>query len=197
MSLRNHRDIRTEEMFDKDDWICKSHIPIIFSGTFDNEITVSTIIRNPVDAIASNSFRWSNGHTGNIVQGRVVIDKAQIRKENDLDDDLKRLIDHQIKQYISYLFCYLNAPSKIMAFKYEDVQNRIAWCIDNITNNYNNLDYNSAQYTIDNPPQPTKEKTQLYFEIRKYIQESPLYAEACIRYNAALNVLQKQSFYKN
>lgn len=163
-----------EDFFHNKNWVAKSHIPIIFMGEFPKDIVVGTILRDPIDSVASNSFRWANGHTGNLVQGKVVIDRQREVKENKFDKDLIDLINHQVQQYISYYYCLNNGSKNILKFAYDDVQNKIESCIDRIVefseDKPENINYEAARYVIKNPPQPTKEKTELYYQIREYIK---------------------------
>ena len=163
-----------EEFFHNPAWVAKSHIPVIFLGEFPKDIVIGTILRDPVDAIASNSFRWANGHTGNLVQGKIVIDKQREAKENKFDSELTNLIRHQVQQYISYYDCLKNGSQNILKFSYEDIQNNVGKCIDRIVlksgKTIDNINYDIANSIIKNPPQPTKEKTELYYQIRKYIE---------------------------
>lgn len=163
-----------EDFFHNEKWVAKSHIPIIFMGEFPKDLTIGTILRDPVDSIASNSFRWANGHTGNLVQGKVVIDRQREVKENKFDKDLTDLIDHQVQQYISYYYCLYNGSRNTLKFAYDDVQNNIEKCIDRVLEKSSfvpeSVNYEAARYVIKNPPQPTKEKTELYYQIREYIK---------------------------
>lgn len=162
-----------EDFFHNDSWISKSHLPVLFLGSFPSDIVISTILRDPVDAISSNCFRWSNGHTGNIVQGKIVIDKSVESKEDKFDDVLKNLIKHQVKQYISYYSCLKENASNVLMFDYDEVQKDTDAVIDKIVSasggDTSNLNYLASSMVIKNPPQPTKEKTELYYQIRSYI----------------------------
>lgn len=179
-----------EDFFHKKNWIAKSHIPVIFLGEFPKNIFVGTIARDPLDAISSNCFRWSNGYTGNIVQGKIVIDKNRESQENKFDEVLKDLIKHQTEQYISYYSCIQNGSKNIKIFSYEDIQQRVDKVIDKILhiNNYEDLsvNYELAFNVIKNPPQPTKEKTELYYQIRDYIKSLELIDQCYFLYNEIL-----------
>lgn len=163
-----------EEFFHNPTWVAKSHIPVIFLGEFPKDIVIGTILRDPIDAIASNSFRWANGHTGNLVQGKIVIDKQREAKENKFDSELTNLVRHQVQQYISYYDCLKNGSQNILKFSYEDIQSNVDKCIDRIVlksgKTIDNINYDIANNIIKNPPQPTKEKTELYYQIREYIE---------------------------
>jgi hypothetical protein len=165
-----------EEFFYKDNWIAKSHLPALFLGEFSSPIVIGSIARDPVDAISSNSFRWSKGYTGNMVKGQLVVDANRASKEAQLDNNLKDLINHQIEQYRSYYECLKNGSKNIKVFTYEDTQQKIEKCIDRIllfsNVEINDLDYNSAINVVKNPPMPTGERTNLYYEIRNYISSS-------------------------
>jgi hypothetical protein len=162
-----------EDFFHNEQWISKSHLPVLFFGSFPSDIVIGTILRDPVDAISSNCFRWANGHTGNIVQGKIVIDKSRESKENKFDETLKNLIIHQVKQYISYYSCLISNPKDVLMFEYSEIQNDTKKVIDRAVKaaggNISSLNYHSAEGIIKNPPQPTKEKTELYYRIREYI----------------------------
>jgi hypothetical protein len=179
-----------EDFFHKEKWISKSHIPVVFFGSFPSDIVIGTILRDPIDAISSNCFRWSNGHTGNIVQGKIVIDKSRESKEDKFDDTLKELIIHQVRQYISYYSCLSTNTDGILMFEYSDIQNNPKECIDRVVTaaggNLSSLNYHAGYNVIKNPPQPTKEKTELYYKIRDYIQSLPEIHECYYLYHAML-----------
>jgi len=162
-----------EEFFHNESWIAKSHIPVIFFASFPSEIVLATILRDPVDAISSNCFRWSNGYTGNIVQGKIVIDKSRESKEDKFDDVLKTLIRHQVAQYISYYSCLMSNSSNVLMLNYDEIHDNLKASIDKVVlaagGNLDSLNYKSAQEVMSNPSQPTKEKTELYYQIRDYI----------------------------
>lgn len=174
-SFRMNKLNAPEDMYHHDEWISKGHSPVIFLSNFPKDIFISSIIRDPIDAISSNSFRWCNGYTGNIVKGMIVVDKNQITKTLELDNNIKDLIDHQIKQYISYYTCLKNNKN-IELFTYESINGNISKNIEKVANYFNYdlsmLDYNAAEYEMENPPQPTKDKTSLYYGIRDYIRHS-------------------------
>ena len=184
-----------EDFFHREKWIAKSHIPVLFLGNFPENIVIATVIRDPIDAIASNCFRWANGHTGNIVQGKIVVDKTREIKENKFDDILKDLIRHQTQQYIAYYSCLKNGSKNIKIFSYEDTQTKIIKCVNRIIDyakgNKNNLNYEAAIYTVNNPPQPTKEKTELYYQIRDYIKSLNLIDECYMLYNEMILLKEK------
>lgn len=163
-----------EDFFYREKWIAKSHIPVIFLGEFPKDIILGTVVRDPLDAISSNCFRWANGHTGNIVQGRIVVDKTRESMENKFNDELKDLIRHQVHQYLSYYMCLKNKKQNIFIFDYNDVQNNIIKCVNRLIllsgAKTDKLDYNAALNVVKHPPQPTKEKTELYYQIKDYIK---------------------------
>ena len=185
-----------EDFFHKEKWIAKSHIPVIFFGSFPSNIVIGTILRDPIDAISSNCFRWSNGHTGNIVQGKIVIDKSRESKEDKFDDVLKGLILHQVQQYISYYACLITNSDNVLMFEYSDIQTNPKESIDRIVlaagGDISSLNYQAGYNVIKNPPQPTKEKTELYYQIRDYIKSLPETHECYSLYHAMLKAKEKK-----
>lgn len=179
-----------EDFFHKESWIAKSHIPVLFLGEFPSDVLISTIARDPVNAISSNCFRWSNGYTGNIVQGKIVIDKGRESKEDKFDEILKDLIRHQTMQYISYYSCLKNGSKSVKVFSYEDTQTKTVKCIDRIielsNTNIKVLNYEPALNIVKNPPQPTKEKTELYYKILDYVKSLKMIDECYSLYNEIL-----------
>jgi hypothetical protein len=184
-----------EDFFYKDKWIAKSHIPVIFLSNFSKDIVLGTVLRDPIDAISSNCFRWANGHTGNIVQGRIVVDRTRESAENKFNDELKDLIRHQTHQYLSYYKCLINNSQNIKMFHYEDVQNNIEKCVEKLIffagGNISILKYDSARYVVNNPPQPTKEKTELYYQIRDHIKTIDIIKECYSLYNETIPLKEK------
>lgn len=181
-----------EEFFHKENWIAKSHLPVVFFGSFPDDIVIATILRDPLNAISSNCFRWSNGYTGNIVQGKIVIDKGRESQEDKFDEVLKSLIRHQVTQYLSYYSCLKSNYSNIMMFEYNEIQNNFKDMLDRIVfaagGNNVKLNYDEAEKIILNPPQPTKEKTELYYKIREYISSLPEIKECYSLYNELLQL---------
>ena len=181
-----------EDFFHNEDWISKSHLPVLFLGTFPSDVLIGTVIRDPLDAISSNCFRWVNGYTGNIVQGKVVIDKSRESKENKFDKEVMSLIDHQLNQYKSYYSCLLSNIDKVLLFRYDKIQNDIDSAINRVVyaagGSKESLNYTAAQKVIKNPPQPTKEKTVLYFKIREHIKSLTTLNDAYRLYDEALRI---------
>lgn len=186
-----------EDFFHKNGWVSKSHLPILFLGSFPSDIIIGTVVRDPLDAISSNCFRWANGYTGNLVHGKIVVDKSREVKEDKFDDVLKSLIEHQIQQYISYYFCLNSNINNILIFEYEQIQNNVKEVIDKVViaagGNINLLNYDAAQYVIQNPSQPTKEKTELYYQIRDYILSSTEINKCYDLYNKILKTKENQN----
>jgi hypothetical protein len=183
-----------DELYNQNDWVNKNHNPVIFLGTYPEDVVPVTIVKDPLDAITSNSFRWSKGHTGNVVHGSIIIDKDQIRNDTFLDEGMKRLIDHQMDQYLSYIFCYMQNPDNVVAFTYDQTQKNAVDCIKNIAV-FANIDPNDLQedqihFSISHPPHPTGEKTVMYHKIREYIQNSEKFVEVTREYNRALDYIK-------
>ena len=189
-----------DELYNEENWVNKNHNPVIFLGTYPKDITVVTIVKDPLDAITSNSFRWSKGHTGNIVHGSIIIDKDQIRNDAFLDDGMTRLIDHQMDQYLSYMYCYMQNPDSVVVFTYDQIQKDPVGCIKNIAVlsgiNPEEIDQKSVEFSMGHPPQPTGEKTAMYYEIRKYIESSEKFLEVSRSYKEVLKYIErKQALY--
>ena len=189
-----------DELYNQDDWVNKNHNPVIFLGTYPKDIVLVTIIKDPLDAITSNSFRWSKGHTGNIIHGAIVIDKDQIRNDTELDDGMARSLEHQMDQYLSYMYCYMQNPENVIAFTYGQIQTNAVDCIKNIAIfaglNPEEIDQESIGHVMSHPPHPTGEKTVMYHKIREYIQNSEKFVEVTKAYNEAIDYIRgKQESY--
>jgi hypothetical protein len=187
-SLRGSRRMDMDELFQNDTWVIKGNVPGILLGTYPEDVKIITMLRDPLDAVASNCFRWSNGHTGNIVQGRIVVDNGQVRNDQHLDGELKELIDHQILQYLSYMHCYLENHENIIAVRYEDMHVNIEKCLEQVFPGEYSLDYEGAEEAVRNPNLPSEEKTDRYYAIKQYIVQSDIYKEAVRAYIRALSV---------
>lgn len=187
-----------DELVQNDSWILKNHNPLLFLGTYDSEITACAIVRNPLDAISSNVFRWSKGFTGNMVHGRLIIDNNQIYNNKQIDSEMIILIEHQIDQYISYLYSILNSRQKIILFSYEQIKKETSWCIKSLLSftevNYNNIDEEAALLAIKNHD-TSDEKTSMYFNIRKEILLSKKYWIAYKYYTDVMSLLQLEQKY--
>lgn len=191
-ATRKYREPFEEELYQNNDWIIKNHNPVIFLGSYSPDILLCTIVRNPLDAIASNSFRWMNGYTGNIVHGTAIIDKHQVNDNHELSEKMCRDIDHQIDQYISYLYCLLENPSNVLIFTYEQILENTSECIKKICRMCGlpeDIDEGMVKYHIQNPLQPTSVKTDLYFNIKNYVLNSSKYQEANGLYHNILAIL--------
>lgn len=189
-----------DELYNQEHWINKNHNPVIFLGTYPEDVVPSIIIKDPLDAITSNSFRWSKGHTGNVVHGSIIIDKNQIRNDTELDPRLIELINHQMDQYLSYLYCYMQNPERVVAFTYEQIQESPIDCIKNLMHfaglNPEDINPGPVNFFMANPDQPTGEKTEMYYNIRRYIEENPRFAYVIEKYNEAITYVNaKQENY--
>lgn len=189
-----------DELYNQDNWVNKNHNPVIFLGTYPEDVTSVTIIKDPLDAITSNSFRWSKGHTGNVVHGSIIIDKDQIRNDTFLDEGMTRLIDHQMDQYLSYIYCYMQNPENVVAFTYDQIQKDAVGCIKNIAVfaglDSDDINESSIHFCMSHPHQPTGEKTTMYYKIREYIENSEKFLEVTRSYNEALDYIRaKQASY--
>lgn len=171
--------------FHEDSWICKSHISVIFLGTYPDDISIYTIIRNPLDAIVSNVYRWSNGYTGNIVNGNMVVSQNQIKTDTAIDEIFLDMISHQINQYISYVSLYIENRERVTAFSYEAIQNKVSECLDIIFPDSSSIDYEAAIAKVKNPTDPTLEKTEIHSTIKRYVENSSEFSRALRLYQIA------------
>ena len=81
-------------------------------------------------------------------------------------------------------------------FEYSDIQANPKESIDRIVKaaggDISSLNYQAGYDVIRNPPQPTKEKTELYYQIRDYIKSLPEIHECYSLYHAMLKAKEKK-----
>lgn len=190
-ATRNMRPEFEDELCSNPDWILKNHNPLLFLGTYANDIIPVTIIRDPVDAISSNSYRWSKGYIGNVIHGVAIIDKNQIHSKLEIDSRMAQSIDHQINQYISYMQSLLSNGDNFYCFSYEQIQKYPEKCINILVKmaglSSNSINLKAIQQVFNNPPDPTGPKTEFYDKIRTYINKHSKLSEMYELYNKAMN----------
>lgn len=177
-------------------WVMKNHNPILFLGSYPSDITICTIVRNPLDAISSNSFRWAKGYTGNMIQGLLVMNEENQPQDQRLSDHSKATIEHQIDQYISYMFAILQNPENIVMFTYEQTKNNLVWCIKTLVG-FTEMDVDKIETEMDkiimySPNNASDEKTDLYFGIKEYIKGTEKYQQAVEYYDKVMSILKEK-----
>lgn len=171
-AFRPFRTCNPHEMAEFDEWIIYKHEPFIYFGNYGNDVTLLAIIRNPIDAISSNTERWLKGFTGNVIQGVRIVDKKQNRIDNLESLGLIELdfIKHQIEVYTSYLHCLEKNINNIKCFTYEQTRNETDKCIQNIMIfsgiKKEQIDPDKLTKTINNK----EGKHPIYFMVREYLE---------------------------
>lgn len=199
-STEKVRKVYKDELYINDSWIIKNHNPILFLGNFSDDIIGCSIIRNPLDAVSSNVFRWSKGYTGNSVYGLLVVDTSKVYGALDIGEPIIKSIDHQLDQYISYMHCLLLSKSNVVLFTYEQMKSLAPWCIHNLVSiaGYDDSLVNdeNAIYFVNSPENVSDLKNDLYFKIREYIENTEKYKTAIFYYDKVINLLkEKQDSY--
>jgi len=160
------------ELAEFEEWITNKHEPFIFLGQYGNDVTLVSIIRDPIDAISSNTESWLRGFTGNIIQGVKVVNKKQNRIEDmsDLGAIELNFIKHQIEIYNSYLACLEKNINNIKCFTYDQTRNETEKCIKNIMI-FSGI---KTEKIINNKFTKTiihkRKKHPIYFKIREYLE---------------------------
>jgi hypothetical protein len=130
-SIRNGNLHEREEY---DEWIINKYEPLFYLGDYGSNVTLSAIVRNPIDAITSNTERWFKGFTGNVIDGVQIVNKKQQRSEEviKLDSFEIDFIQGQIKRYGSYLNCIEKNFNNIRYLTYEQTREQTDIAIKNL-----------------------------------------------------------------
>lgn len=133
-SVWNVRSGNLHEREEYDEWIINKYEPLFYLGNYGNDVTLCGIIRNPIDAITSNTERWFKGFTGNVIDGVQIIDKHQTKSEEsiELKSFEKEFIRNQIQRYNSYLNCIEKNFDNIKYLTYEQTRNQTDLAIKNL-----------------------------------------------------------------
>lgn len=109
-----------------DNFIVRSHVPVMLLGNF-NDITQCFVLRSPLDLISSIVTKTMGGYGFTINNGK------SMPNEN-INNNIKLLIDAQFDQYILYSSCATKNIDNIMPFTFEQVTKDINYVTKNILN---------------------------------------------------------------
>lgn len=170
-SVRDTRPGNYTELAEGNDWIIYKHEPFIHFGFYGDDVVQATILRDPIDAIASNVERWFKGFTGNVIQGvRIVNNGLNIIDSIDVLDDQKLgFINHQIEIYQSYLKCLEKNIDNVTCFTYSQTRNQTDICIKNLLI-LSGVDISKIrEYNIDNTISNREDKHPIYYQVREVL----------------------------
>ena len=171
-AFRIFRTHNLQDMAEFDEWIIDKHEPFIYFGNYGDDVILLGIIRNPIDAISSNTERWLKGFTGNTIEGIRILDKRQNKIDSieNLGPVELDFIKHQIKVYTSYLSCLEKNINNVKCFTYEQTRNETDKCLKNIMIfsgiNINQIDDNKLTKTMINK----EDRHPIYFKVREYLE---------------------------
>lgn len=133
-SVWNIRNGNLHEREEYDEWIINKYEPLFYLVNYGSDVTLSAIVRNPVDAITSNAERWFKGFTGNVIDGVQIVDKAQNKSDEIIKLGLSEIdfIQNQIKRYGSYLNCIEKNFNNIKYLTYEQTREQTDIAIKNL-----------------------------------------------------------------
>jgi hypothetical protein len=156
-----------------DTWITWKHENILLLGDFGKDTFITTIIRDPIDAISANVDRWVSGFTGNIVNGNPVFNKLIINSDSSLNDRDIELIYHQIEVYKSYIVSTDKNLENIYPFLYNQIKKAPVECVKNILEiagfSVDKINESIIKKITQNEPTI---KTDKYPEIVKFLKEN-------------------------
>ena len=176
-SIRDNRTSNFHEMAEGDEWTIFKKEPIILLGDYGNDVSLFTIVRNPLENIAMNIDAWFSGLTGQLIYGNEVLDTNNIKKSSGLTEKEYKFLTHQIEVYKSYMVC-TQRNSKVNIIKYEDLINKREESVKKILDmsgfnskfmNYDAL--SQAPIEFDVP------RTEYFEEIKTHIENHKDYPE--------------------
>lgn len=151
-------------------WVMAKHEHIIFYGNYD-DISICSIIRDPLDAISSNMHRWLSGYVGIVVNGVEVRDMDRASRSNELGKEAMDFMDQSIDTYLAYLVAIDSKIDKLIVFTYDQIKNNPVESVSNVLSMFNldTQDY-SQEDVVGILSAESSEKGVLYGEIRKYLE---------------------------
>lgn len=113
--------MKSGEWHQMDEWILLCHEPVMFRGEFPG-VTMSTVLRDPVDAIASQILKTTYGFSSRTIAGRQEVIDAQMEFLNDPRQEyLKESLYQECRMWSGYSFGARLAIDRIVPFTFEQV----------------------------------------------------------------------------
>lgn len=114
------------EWHQSDSWIILTHEPILFRSTIEN-VSMITILRNPVEAIASQVFKTVSGFSQKTIAGRPEIVSENISFfQNNEKSFINESIYQECKMWEGYVYGALLSIDNIIPLTFEQVTKNTA-----------------------------------------------------------------------
>ena len=167
-STKNITKDNPEQMAEYDNWVIWKQEPVFFNGFYEN-VSLCTVIRDPLEVISLNIDRWFGGHSEKRVFNQEVRDESRIRNNSTLNENDINFINHQVRLYKSYIKCFEQRKQPIFITTYNkylnDTENVVNELVDFCKIDRSILDYSnlSSSRDIENS------STHLYDQIKDTI----------------------------
>lgn len=125
MYSHNKRDMldpmQSGEWHQTDEWIILCHEPILFRGDIP-DVTMTTVLRDPIDAISSQILKSTYGFSSRTIAGRQEVVDAQMEFLKDPRQEyLKESLYQECRMWSGYSFGARHAIDRIVPYTFEQV----------------------------------------------------------------------------
>jgi hypothetical protein len=184
--------LESGEWHQQDSWILLQHAPILFRGNIP-DVTMTTVLRNPVDAISSQILKRAYGFGANIIAGKqeVVNNTVEFLRDGQ-EEYIKEAIYQGCRMWSGYTYGSMLAIDRIVPFTFEQVTQQSPEVVSNLygiagsSDDYKQIDgqhidnyLSSVRNSVRDDPAfisgasngiPT-EKPQEYYIIKKAVEK--------------------------
>lgn len=109
------------EWHQTDNWVILAHEPILFRGVIP-DVTMTTVLRDPIDAISSQILKSTYGFSSNTIAGRQEIIDANMEflRENK-ESHLQESLYQECRMWSGYTYGSMLAIDRIVPYTFEQV----------------------------------------------------------------------------
>ena len=204
---------REGEWSQEDSWVIKVHEPILLLANIPDMIQ-TTILRNPIDNIASIVNKSSYGFGGSTIIGRPEIIEDNIKR---LTDDKNRWITEAVFQethmWMGYTHNLIKNINGLIPYTFEQLVGNEYGLLKSISSEINNPEYftmptkeqmeldkagwkrdlaNDINHTSGSANLLPTAKSEMYEEIKQSVIDSKYIQEALGMYSVALDAVDKR-----
>ncbi len=124
---RDNRDPRIAgEWSQMDNWIILCHEPLLFRAEL-SDVTMTTVLRDPVDAVTSQILKTSYGFGGSTIAGRPEIVEGNMAFFRDNKEEyIKESMYQESRMWEGYTYGSVHAIDRIVPFTFEQVTEDLA-----------------------------------------------------------------------
>jgi hypothetical protein len=201
------------EWHQTDNWIISAHEPVLFRGVVP-DITMTTVLRDPIDTISSQILKSTYGFSNRTIAGKQeIVDAHMDFLKNKQEEYLQESLYQECRMWSGYTYGAMLAIDRIVPYTFEQVTQKTPGVLSTLyniagsSNNYREMDQQAIDEMItritgavqDDPAfssgaangLPTQ-KPEEYFIIREAVKKYSMIPAILDEYEKAKELFAKR-----